>query len=114
MLEEGVVIVCRWVGEKELKSAPSCLVWWSCMCVCEHSSGLYVRCVCVCVCVCMSQCACISGIVTERESRGRGPLNLYPCGETALHQFFCFCFFCCFFYCFLHHTHILYAYVISE
>ncbi len=33
------------------------------MYVCEHSSGLYVRYVFVCV------CACISGIVTEREPK---------------------------------------------
>ncbi len=54
--------------------------------------------------VCMSQCACISGIVTEIEPRGRGPLNLYPCGETALHQFF-FCFVLLLF--FTSHSHII-------
>ncbi len=67
------------------------------------------------MCVCISQCACISGIVTEREPRGRGPLNLYPCGETALHQFFVlFCLVFFIFCFFLYHTHILYAYVTSE
>ncbi len=90
------------------------------MYVCEFS-GRYVRYVCVCVCVCMSRYACISGIVTEREPRGCGPLSTYPCGETALHQFFFVLFFCFllfflffFVFVFLPHTHILYAYVISE